>query len=1185
MATTISLGKLNALFNTYVSLSDEEKVKNVDKKLVSALKDGLEKGKFFTLKGNEYDFNSDIMELLDSSELNVSFADDGLVEEEINKIQEYIRLLLKLKEVKAINTASAEIDKLITALINLVIKNGAEFKFDEKDAKTLNGVNKSLATKVLLKKRHPVWDWIRKKVLYPAAIGGTFAAIYGGIGAAVPTGSLPGITDSIAANFGPLVIIVSGVTAALSTAFFLVKDKLTKNHYNKLGVNSNSINDLLNKGVELENLQIMELLNEWVSDEKIILSNGKWNYKLNKINRNRLHAISAFREMLAAKIAAHQQNEDLASDKVKLLNSLLNTIDGILLEDLLINYQNYLNGNSKDIRNLDIILKHKGVVKVGDKTYNCKSNPKQRDAYARIWLAENIYKAALTGKLPLTKFTTDIQESIEERLEQEKIADAKRTARNENIKNRIVNIFRKNPKPVATAEQPTQQPLTERQKQILAEQRKRAEQANDLARQSALADQAAQELTEKLNGYANFSLEEFIETFSNDGKANEDAILHVVNYGDATAFDEFAKYINKLLTKTEDRKQRNILIAIRTSAGTIASHTPATQPPTTLDQDAAAVKEFIAKYTKAGEVDIEAICLDITKNGVFSNEDYEKFFNLSGSIARKAQKTEKEGKITKGQANLASNIFSTAFTINMVTATHPENHPYKELFEKAAKTQQAQAEAQAQQANNNGKKKKNKANAQQTPVTTNNANADPTLNLAQRIINANNANKNNAGTGAKPETQTVSRDQARAAALNQQPSQPARPTQPATTTTTKPAPQTTLDQDAADVKKFIANYTKNGEIDEAAIRSTITDNGDLIGFNFLKFLSLIDSIILKANEACEKGKVTRSQVDIINKIYHITLDLRAQEQPNQPEQPAKPTKPVGKGNPADKPVPQTPKTGKEKPAKETSKEKPAETPKPAEQPAQNNNATNLNITGVEPEVGSTTPAVVVDEKKREQEKAEAARLAKEAEDAKRKAEEEEAKRKAEEEAKLKAEAEKKLAVERAKQLEKEKQERDAKEAVLKDIDDKLNEIIASGDIEAARSFKVSYELTLEQVSKLKRAFPGLYTTDLLSCSNEEYIAYFKTPTGKISGKNLVNVLKGSDIGTLSANLNKRIEEASLPEKEQLQRILESLIRKSKEFKNIGYNGLNAFGGEEHEKPNSRKSKSKNSVATANPTQD
>ena len=187
---------------------------------------------------------------------------------------------------------------------------------------------------------------------------------------------------------------------------------------------------------------------------------------------------------------------------------------------------------------------------------------------------------------------------------------------------------------------------------------------------------------------------------------------------------------------------------------------------------------------------------------------------------------------------------------------------------------------------------------------------------------------------------------------------------------------------------------------------------------------------------------------------------------------------------------------------------------------------------------------------------------------------------AEEAEKLRLEQEKS-----AKELEKLQQEKAEREAKEK-AEAEFQAVLDSKDISKAKEYIKTHELTSEQKFSMNQVFPTLQKReriDILTAPTEEFIAYFKTPTGKMSSKSLENVLKDAGLKkVLNENIQTRINEAPSDDvKQQLKQITDALVEKSKQFRSMGYDGLNAFGGQSNVKP--RAATRKRTTANSNET--
>lgn len=151
-----------------------------------------------------------------------------------------------------------------------------------------------------IRKRHPVWDYIRKKVLYPAGITGSMIGVTTGaiaasglISGANFMGFLP-VFSNPALTFGATAAIGAGLGAAGTVAFIAAKDFTVRQYYKLRYKDAASNLQQLQDGLDLKNVSMIQLMEKIEATSQEIFTLGKHSIKraiLNKINRNRIHQL------------------------------------------------------------------------------------------------------------------------------------------------------------------------------------------------------------------------------------------------------------------------------------------------------------------------------------------------------------------------------------------------------------------------------------------------------------------------------------------------------------------------------------------------------------------------------------------------------------------------------------------------------------------------------------------------------------------------------------------------------------------------------------------------------------------------------------------------------------------------------------------------------------------------------
>lgn len=151
-----------------------------------------------------------------------------------------------------------------------------------------------------IRKSHPVWDYIRKKILYPAGITGSLIGVT--TGAIASSGLISGsnfmgflpVFSNPALTFGATAAIGAGIGAAGTVAFIAGKDFAVRQYY-KIRYKDAAANlQQLADGLDLKNVSMIQLMEKIEATSQEIFTLGKFSPRraiLNKINRNRIHQL------------------------------------------------------------------------------------------------------------------------------------------------------------------------------------------------------------------------------------------------------------------------------------------------------------------------------------------------------------------------------------------------------------------------------------------------------------------------------------------------------------------------------------------------------------------------------------------------------------------------------------------------------------------------------------------------------------------------------------------------------------------------------------------------------------------------------------------------------------------------------------------------------------------------------
>lgn len=420
MAKTINLGKLNAIFNEFLT-SDESSFENF-----------LTSNNYATKTDADWDF-SDRAAALADTKLNLN-------QYKPEKYAEYLKFLAKYKRVVLSRDEAIKTNLLAETIATYFLNVKVPLNLSEEDASKVMEELAIGSKKVKTEKSHPKWRWFVKKVLTPVAIG-VLIGVAAGLGfglASVAIGTVPFVSESIGFTlqaYTSLGAILAGIAAPV---VINVKDKIVTAHH-KRKLNGKETFEMLMENLEdgreltledINNLPAKKFLDEFLSlDAKLIDAKTNSNSK-NPIlwakrfgDRNRLHAIYDFEKELTNQIKQGESllalaKENLAdvsaiaeylypnkkvrnsvlSDGVSLerlrkmletaiarKKSLLNCMNDELFGDIVENFISYKSGADKKFRMADIDVTH-------GKGYKAKA----QDLAVIDELVKPIYKKILT---------------------------------------------------------------------------------------------------------------------------------------------------------------------------------------------------------------------------------------------------------------------------------------------------------------------------------------------------------------------------------------------------------------------------------------------------------------------------------------------------------------------------------------------------------------------------------------------------------------------------------------------------------------------------------------------------------------------------------------------------------------------------------------------------------------------
>lgn len=221
-----------------------------------------------------------------------------------------------------------------------------------------------------IRKSHPVWDYIRKKVLYPAAITGGVIGVT--TGAIATSGLISGsnfmgflpVFSNPALTFGATATIGAGIGAAGTVAFITGKDLAVRQYYKIRYKNAATNLQQLQEGLDLKNISMIQLMEKIEATSKEIFTLGEHSPRralLNKINRNRIHHLESIIvdlypmwTKLDRFIARAKKEKDHSA-----LENFLKQKE--LLEQLLVQADKFINSNIKEAKlNALLTCKEKG---------------------------------------------------------------------------------------------------------------------------------------------------------------------------------------------------------------------------------------------------------------------------------------------------------------------------------------------------------------------------------------------------------------------------------------------------------------------------------------------------------------------------------------------------------------------------------------------------------------------------------------------------------------------------------------------------------------------------------------------------------------------------------------------------------------------------------------------------------
>lgn len=370
MTTTISLDKLITLFNGYITSTDKDFVTYAQNAgFLTATPDAD------TSKPAILEFNDAAISPAGTTSLSkkVKDIDSKKLTDIYNFIYTYRNVIID-----SVVTKEGFLQDLTRALI----VGNVKLNFDADSAKELVETFNLGETNPKIKKLKGKTNFVLKKIVMPTLITAALAAVAGVIigGVAAIAGSSIFWSGNIGLGIASIASVSALAGVVLAPTVILLKNRITREHYRKKYGTKKALNfkmladsdvtkaEDIATNPKLTNLPIKKLINKIEDTESKLIqyakSGSKNPFKLmaayfrRKTNRNRIHELMAFKDLLAKKA-----KEDGLEAKVKTsYEAMLGYIDSFVENDEIKNYALSIERDGV-IHNLDIYARNQLTTK------------------------------------------------------------------------------------------------------------------------------------------------------------------------------------------------------------------------------------------------------------------------------------------------------------------------------------------------------------------------------------------------------------------------------------------------------------------------------------------------------------------------------------------------------------------------------------------------------------------------------------------------------------------------------------------------------------------------------------------------------------------------------------------------------------------------------------------------------
>ena len=364
MATTISLDTLITLFNGYINSEDTGDFITF-----------ATNGNFLTATPDE-DSSKPVILKFNDSELR-SIAPSSSLSKELTSIKskKLTDIYAFIYTYKNVINDSIDVTKegFLQDLTKNLIVNNVKLNFDADSAKLLVETFNLGETNPKIKKLKGKTNWVLKKLVVPTIVTALVATVAGGIigGVAAIAGSSILWSGNIGLGIASVASYAGIGGLILTPTIILSKNGITREHYRKKYGTKKALNfkmlqdsgitkvEEIESNPNLVNLPIKELIDKIEDTESKLIQHAKSKsknpfknlqaYFRRKTNRNRIHELIDFKDLLAKKA-----EEDGVDAKVKKsYEAMLGYIDDFIKNDEIQNYALSIETN-KVIQNADI---------------------------------------------------------------------------------------------------------------------------------------------------------------------------------------------------------------------------------------------------------------------------------------------------------------------------------------------------------------------------------------------------------------------------------------------------------------------------------------------------------------------------------------------------------------------------------------------------------------------------------------------------------------------------------------------------------------------------------------------------------------------------------------------------------------------------------------------------------------